>query len=134
MLRPATIRRPPLRPTSVELSAGFPKKATVEPFPSFLILSIPTEVETASLSNSGSPSVEVCSLSETDLILDLKHNSGKARFLKIDPRTVKTLTINRLIIEGCARLTKQETPIAGIVDLNLVAPHLNIWVRVMGTQ
>ena len=134
MLRPATIRRPPLRPTSVELSAGFPKKATVEPFPSFLILSIPTEVETASLSNSGSPSVEVCSLSETDLILDLKHNSGKARFLKIDPRTVKTLTINRLIIEGCARLTKQETPIAEIVDLNLVAPHLNIWVRVMGTQ
>ena len=74
---PATIRRLPLRPTSVEPSAGFPKKAAVEPFPSFLTLPLPTEVEMASFSNPGSPSVEMCSLSETDPILDLKHNLGK---------------------------------------------------------
>ena len=91
MLRPATIRRPPLRSIPVEPAAGFPKKAVVEPFPSFLILSFPTEVEMESPSNSGLPSVEVCSLSETDLILDLKHNSGKARFLTVDPKPLRPL-------------------------------------------
>ena len=60
----------------------------------------------ASFSNSGVTPVKACSLSGTDFILDLEHNSGKARGLDDLAKTVKTLLINRLIIGGCAGLSR----------------------------
>ena len=85
----------------------------------------------ASFSKSGLTPVKACSLSGTGFIVDLEHNSGKARGLDDLAKTIKTLSISRLLIGGCAGLTRQEVPMIEMVGLNFLALHLQHLARVV---